>query len=108
MTYMDPKADTSRTFMGHLKFSGWKDNTSKERSDFLSSYLFNITMDVLDVWIQKLNENHILKTIYAGCRSCLLYADDTLIFIKPIAQQLNILKLLLDIFGSISRLNVNM
>jgi Reverse transcriptase (RNA-dependent DNA polymerase) len=27
------------------------------QSDLLSPYLFNITMDVLDVWIQKLNEN---------------------------------------------------
>jgi Reverse transcriptase (RNA-dependent DNA polymerase) len=34
------------------------------QGDHLSSYLFNIVMDVLVVWIQKLNDNHILKPIY--------------------------------------------
>jgi hypothetical protein len=30
------------------------------QGDPLSPYLYNIVMDVLVVWIQKLNENHIL------------------------------------------------
>jgi Reverse transcriptase (RNA-dependent DNA polymerase) len=65
-------------------------------------------MDVLAVWIKKLNVNQILKPIYTGCRSFLLYADDTLIFIKPNAQQLSILKLTLDIFSTMSGLKVNL
>jgi hypothetical protein len=65
-------------------------------------------MNVLVIWIQNLNENHILKPIYIGCRSCLLLTNDTLILIKHTTQQLNIMKLILDIFGSISRLKINM
>jgi zinc-binding in reverse transcriptase len=65
-------------------------------------------MNVLAVWIQKLNEHHILKPIYTGCRNCLIYVDDTLIFVKPTAHQLNLLKLLLDTFGNISGLKINM
>jgi Reverse transcriptase (RNA-dependent DNA polymerase) len=78
------------------------------QGDPLSPYLFNITMDVLALWIQRLNERRILKPIYIGCRSCLLYADDTLIFVQPTAHQLNLLKILLDSFGNISGLKINM
>jgi Reverse transcriptase (RNA-dependent DNA polymerase) len=78
------------------------------QGDPLSPYLFNIVMDVLALWIQSLNERRILKPIYIGCRSCLLYADDTLIFVQPTAHQLNLLKILLDTFGNISGLKINM
>jgi Reverse transcriptase (RNA-dependent DNA polymerase) len=78
------------------------------QGDPISPYLFNIVMDVLAIWIQRLNDNRILKPIYTGCRSYLLYADDTLIFVQPTAQQLNLLKILLDTFGNISGLKINM
>jgi hypothetical protein len=49
-----------------------------------------------------------LKLIYPGYKSCLLYTDDTLLFIKPELQQIRILKSIMQIFAKISELTINM
>jgi hypothetical protein len=43
-----------------------------------------------------------LQPVFSRCRSGLLYADDTLIFVKPKEQQIRILDAIMKIFGKIS------
>jgi Reverse transcriptase (RNA-dependent DNA polymerase) len=65
-------------------------------------------MDFLVLWMKRLTELQVLHQAYPGCRNCLLYADDTLIFLKPNVQQVRILKLIFQIFEKLSGLKVNM
>jgi Reverse transcriptase (RNA-dependent DNA polymerase) len=51
------------------------------QGDPLSPYLFTR-------WISKLNELQLLTAPFQGCRTCLLYADDTLIFFSPQQQKI--------------------
>jgi Reverse transcriptase (RNA-dependent DNA polymerase) len=78
------------------------------QGDPILLYLFIIAMDFLSMWIKKLNEMQILKPPFQGCRSCLLYADDTLLMLRPEDSQLRILKVILHIFEKLSGLRVNL
>jgi Reverse transcriptase (RNA-dependent DNA polymerase) len=78
------------------------------QGDPLSLYIFILAMDFLVLWITKLNESQLLQPAFPGCRSCLLYTDDTLLFIKPKEQQFRILDAIMKIFGKISGLNINL
>jgi Reverse transcriptase (RNA-dependent DNA polymerase) len=49
-----------------------------------------------------------LQPAFSGCRSCLLYADDTFLFVKLEEQQIRILDAIMKIFGKISGLKINM
>jgi Reverse transcriptase (RNA-dependent DNA polymerase) len=75
------------------------------QGDPISPYLFNIVMDFLVTWVKRLN---LLQPVFPGCKSCLLYADDTLLLVKPQIQQLQFLKVILRIFGEMSGLRINM
>jgi Reverse transcriptase (RNA-dependent DNA polymerase) len=63
---------------------------------------------LLATWVQKLNELQVLQSVFQGCRGCLLYADDTLLFVKPQIQQLRILRKILEVFGKMSGLRINL
>jgi Reverse transcriptase (RNA-dependent DNA polymerase) len=78
------------------------------QEDPISPYIFIIKMDFLPTWIKKLNELQVLQSPFQGCRSCLLYADDTLLFIKSEESQLRTLKLILHIFEKMSELKINL
>lgn len=78
------------------------------QGDPLSPYLFNLIIDFLARRIAKLNQLNLLQQSFPGCRMCLLYVDDTLIFLKPQQQQLYILKLVLHTFSRLSGLKVNL
>jgi Reverse transcriptase (RNA-dependent DNA polymerase) len=78
------------------------------QGDLLSSYIFILAMDFLVLLINKLNESQLLQPAFSGCRSYLLYADDTLLFIKPEEQQIRILNEIMKIFGKISGLIINL
>jgi Reverse transcriptase (RNA-dependent DNA polymerase) len=75
------------------------------QGDPISPYLFNIAMDFLVTWVKRLN---LLQPVFPGCKSYLLYADDTLLLVKPQIQQLQFLKVILRIFGEMSGLRINM
>jgi Reverse transcriptase (RNA-dependent DNA polymerase) len=78
------------------------------QGDPISPYLFILAMNFLAAWMKKLNETQLLKLVFPSCRSCLQYADDTLILLKPEDQQLQILKMVFHIFGEMSGLRINL
>jgi Reverse transcriptase (RNA-dependent DNA polymerase) len=78
------------------------------QGDLISPYLFNIAMDFLVTWLKRLNNLNLLQPVFLGCKSCLLYVDDTLLLVKPQIQQLQFLKVILRIFGEMSGLRINM
>jgi Reverse transcriptase (RNA-dependent DNA polymerase) len=75
--------------------------------DPLSPYLFNLVIDFLARWIIKLNDINLLQASFPGCKTCLLYVDDTLIFIKPTLTHVRLLDVILHKFWEMSGLGVN-
>jgi Reverse transcriptase (RNA-dependent DNA polymerase) len=67
------------------------------QGDLISPYLFNLAMDFLVTWVQKMNELRILQLVFQGCRGCLLYADDTLLLVMSEVQRLKLLKVILEV-----------
>jgi Reverse transcriptase (RNA-dependent DNA polymerase) len=78
------------------------------QGDPLSPYLFILAADFLPVWFEALSRQNLIIKPFPQCRQCLLYADDTLFIIQPEEQQVRILKALLNIYGKISGLKVNL
>jgi Reverse transcriptase (RNA-dependent DNA polymerase) len=78
------------------------------QGDPLSPYLFILAADFLPKWIEYLTSQHIILKPFPQCHQCLLYADDTLFIIKPEEQQINALKIILQVYGQISGLEVCM
>jgi Reverse transcriptase (RNA-dependent DNA polymerase) len=52
----------------------------------ISSYLFIIAIDFLNEWINKLESTGMSRLSFIGCKPYLLYADDTLLLLKPDQQ----------------------
>jgi Reverse transcriptase (RNA-dependent DNA polymerase) len=98
----------SQVNLNSVTYKSIKLKKGVRQRDPLSPYLFNLAMDFLVRWIKRLNDLNILSPIFPNCRSCLLYADDTLIFIKSEVQQIKLLKLILELFGESSALKVNL
>lgn len=78
------------------------------QGDPLSPLLFILAMDFLTRWLDKLVANGTWQLPFQNMRPCLLYADDTLFFIKPETRQIQALKIVLLAFKEISGLSVNM
>lgn len=79
------------------------------QGDPISPLLFVIAMDALTAIIIKAHEARVLSNIN-GCspmQRLSLYADDVVLFIKPIRSDLQFVKEILAIFGVASGLNVN-
>jgi Reverse transcriptase (RNA-dependent DNA polymerase) len=79
---------TSKVIINSVAGRSIKLRRGVRQCDPLSPYLFNIAIDFLTRWISKLNELQLLTAPFLGCRTCLLYADDTLIFFSPQQQQI--------------------
>lgn len=78
------------------------------QGDPLSPFLFILAMDFIPRWLQRLMEIGALRMPIEGMQPSLLYADDALFFIKPEFQQIQILRIVLTVFATISGLKVNM
>lgn len=78
------------------------------QGDPLSPLLFIMAVDFLPRWMENLTNIGAMRLPYRNLQPCLLYADDALFFIKPEDQQAQILKLVLQTFGLISGLTVNL
>jgi Reverse transcriptase (RNA-dependent DNA polymerase) len=65
-------------------------------------------MDFLNKWITRLTREGLLQPPFLECRTCLLYADDTLLLLKPEQQQLRFIKMVLDEFGRLYGLTINL
>jgi Reverse transcriptase (RNA-dependent DNA polymerase) len=78
------------------------------QGDPISPYLFILTMDFLPQWMQILAQQNIIQRPFENCQQCLLYADDTLFILKPDIQQIRVLKLILDIYGQLSGMRMNL
>jgi hypothetical protein len=76
----------------------------------LSPMLFVLTMDVLSSLFMRAEVRGLLQSLQgANVRSRLsIYADDVILFIKPVEEDLNCVKMILDCFGSTSGLVCNM
>jgi Reverse transcriptase (RNA-dependent DNA polymerase) len=73
----------------------------------MAPFIFNIAIYFLARWIARLSNLQLFKQPFQGCRSCLLYADDVLIFLRAQEQQLKLLKMIFLIFQSMSGLKLN-
>jgi Reverse transcriptase (RNA-dependent DNA polymerase) len=74
----------------------------------MSPFIFNIAIDSLARWIQKLDQQELLRQPFQGCRLCLLYTDDVLIFLRANNQQIMLLKCVFGLFQSLSGLKLNL
>lgn len=77
------------------------------QGDPISPYLFIISMDFISRWFQRLRDTGAITLPFPGMKSCLLYADDALFFLKPDLRHIQILKIAFTAFHQISGLEVN-
>lgn len=73
----------------------------------LSLLLFIIAMDFLARYFAKLVATDTIRLPFNRMKTCLLYADNALFFIKPEIQQLQTLKIALTVFQKVSGLATN-
>ncbi|XP_078150204.1 uncharacterized protein LOC144545511 [Carex rostrata] len=78
------------------------------QGDPLSPLLFILAMDFIARYFTKLVQTGGIKLLFPHMKPCLLYADDTIFFVKPEPRQLQALKVALYIFENISGLAVNL
>jgi hypothetical protein len=80
------------------------------QGDPISPMLFILAMDPLQRILQKASENGHLQPIYPrgnGIKAS-RYTDDAAIFVKPTSNDIAMLKCLLDTFGQVSGLKMNL
>jgi Reverse transcriptase (RNA-dependent DNA polymerase) len=78
------------------------------QEDPLSPFIFNVAIDFLSRWIQKLGQLHLLVEPFWDNRLCLLYADDMLLLLQADKQQMQIVKMILHFIHQLSGLKVNL
>jgi hypothetical protein len=71
--------------------------------------LFVAAMQVLTAMMEKVVEQGLLANLAGilALQRISIYADDVVLFIKPVSQELNAIKQILAIFGETSGLQVN-
>jgi Reverse transcriptase (RNA-dependent DNA polymerase) len=74
---------TSRVILNSVAGKNIKLSKGVWQGDPMAPYLFIIAMDFLCEWIIKLTHDGLLQPPFSECRTCLLYADDTLLLLKP-------------------------
>jgi hypothetical protein len=79
------------------------------QGDPLSPMLFILVMDVLGFMINKAVEENLLQPLARRSlqHRISIYADDVVIFLKPIAEDINLILGILDLFGTASGLKTN-
>lgn len=80
-----------------------------QQGDPLSPMLFIIVMDVLNALIIKTSEEELLQSLSPRVPShrVSLYANDVVIFLRPTAEELYFIKVLLVMFGNALDLRTN-
>jgi hypothetical protein len=80
------------------------------QGDPLSSMLFILIMDVLNSLFVKAGEEGLLQPLShrAAAQQLSIYADDVALFIRPVSDDLQITRHILDIFGKASGLQTNL
>jgi hypothetical protein len=78
------------------------------QGDPLSPMLFILVMDVLNSLFTKSESEGLLRPLHSTGQHLSLYADDVALFIRPEADDLQLTKDLLQIFGEASGLQTNL
>ena len=92
---------------------GWvKTYKGLRQGDPLSPFLFTLVVDALSRLIVRAEERGLFEGILVGRNrikvSHLQFADDTIFFSKASFEELHSLKLILLVFGRLSRLRINL
>jgi hypothetical protein len=71
------------------------------QGDPLSPMLFILVMDVLNLLIQKASDEGLLQQLSSGTlhHRLFLYADDVVVFLRPVASDINLVLEILRLFG---------
>jgi hypothetical protein len=71
------------------------------QGDPLSPMLFILVMDVLNLLIQKASDEGLLQQLSSGTlhHRLFLYADDAVVFLRPVASDINLVLEILRLFG---------
>lgn len=78
------------------------------QGDPLSPSLFIMALDFFARYLQKLTELGAIRLPFPAMKPCLLYADDSLLFLKPDPNQAQAIKLTLMVFQQVSGLAINL
>lgn len=78
------------------------------QGDPISPYLFIFAMDFLARWVNKLVASGTWVLPWRHLKPCIFYADDSLFFLQPSFQQLQILKIVFIFFYTVLGLEVNL
>jgi hypothetical protein len=111
MLIVDKASYAVGNIQSHCQFGDKKNITLKRgvrQRDPISPYIFHLAMDFLAIWIFKLQQLGIIHPPFIGCRSCLQYANDTLLLLQLDPQQLLLVKFIFQIFEHLSALKLNM
>ncbi|ONM30676.1 hypothetical protein ZEAMMB73_Zm00001d040162 [Zea mays] len=79
------------------------------QGDPLSPLLFILVMDVLNLLIQKASDEGLLQQLSSGTlhHRLSLYADDAVVFLRPVASDISLVLEILRLFGEASGLKTN-
>ena len=106
-------SSVSHAILVNRNAKGWvKATKGLRQGDPLSPFLFTIVADVLSRMLLRVEERSMLEGFNVGRNrtrvSHLQFADDTIFFSNSCAEELQILKSLLLVFGQIFGLKVNL
>jgi hypothetical protein len=79
------------------------------QGDPLSPILFILVMDILNLMVQRASEEGLLQPLSARTMQhrISLYADDVVVFLRPVASDINVVLDILNLFGSASGPSTN-
>lgn len=99
---------SSRVIMNSV--AGKKINLRRgvRQGDPMSPYLFILAMDFLAKWTNRLVQLELFQVPLPNCKPCLLFANDTLFILQPTTQQMQFLKIILNLFQKLAGLKVNL
>jgi Reverse transcriptase (RNA-dependent DNA polymerase) len=102
---------TTRSVKNNTQFSSRKEHNSQTRGPSRWSIItifFNIAIDFLARWVTRLTDLQLIRASFPRCQNILLYADDTIIFLKAHRQQISVMKIILHAYARLSGLKINL